>query len=163
MLINKGVNDENVPIFEEDAASFGLDFHHYSTQASFFDYDRDGDLDMFLINHNIENYEIKKLADLQKDKSDKIGEKLFRNDNGKFVNVTEEAGIISNKIGFGLAVSIGDVNNDGWPDVYTSNDYYEKDHLYLNHQDGTFFRMFLKIFQPYFHFLHGERYCGYKQ
>ncbi len=146
LLINKGVDNDNVPLFEEDAASYGLDLPYYSTQASFFDYDRDGDLDMFLINHNIEIYEIDEVAEIQQGKSDRIGEKLFRNDSGKFVNVSEEAGIISNNIGFGLAVSIGDVNNDGWPDVYTSNDYYEKDHLYLNNQDGTFTESSLKSF-----------------
>jgi len=146
LLINKGVGDDSVPVFEENAASYGLDLPHNSTQASFLDYDRDGDLDMFLINHNIEIYEIDDVAEIQKQKSDKVGEKLFRNDDGKFVNVTEAAGIVSNNIGFGLAAAIGDVNNDGWPDVYTSNDYYEKDHLYLNNQDGTFKESSLESF-----------------
>jgi hypothetical protein len=138
LLINKGMGKDNVPVFEENASAYGLDLPHHSTQASFFDYDRDGDLDMFLINHNVEIYEIDDISEVQKGKSDKIGEKLFRNDNGMFVNVTDQSGIISNNLGFGLAVAVGDVNNDGWPDVYTSNDYYEKDHLYLNNQDGTF-------------------------
>ncbi|MFC4094887.1 VCBS repeat-containing protein [Euzebyella saccharophila] len=138
LLINKGPDENNIPIFEESAQDFGLDLPHYSTQASFFDYDRDGDLDMFLVNHNIEIYEIDDIEEIRKGQSAKIGEKLYRNDNGQFVNVTEKAGIISNNLGFGLGVAIGDVNNDGWPDVYTSNDYYQKDHLYLNNQDGTF-------------------------
>lgn len=146
LLINKGLNEDNIPIFEEDAKAYGLDLPHYSTQASFFDYDKDGDLDMFMINHNIEMYGIDDLEKIQQGKSDKIGEKLFRNDNGKFVNVTEDAGIISTNIGFGLGLSIGDVNNDGWPDVYTGNDYYEKDHLYLNNTDGTFTETSLKSF-----------------
>lgn len=146
LLVNRGMDDDGVPIFEERAADYGLDLPHYSTQASFFDYDRDGDLDMFLINHNIEIYEIDEVAEIRKGKSEKIGEKLYRNDNARFVNVTEEAGIISNNLGFGLGVAIGDVNNDGWPDVYTSNDYYEKDHLYLNNQDGTFSETSLESF-----------------
>tara|TARA_R110000868_G_scaffold2277_12_gene17068 strand:+ start:10217 stop:13594 length:3378 start_codon:yes stop_codon:yes gene_type:complete len=138
LLINKGMNKDNIPVFEEDAKSYGLDLPHYSTQASFFDYDRDGDLDMFLVNHNIEMYGIEETAEIMAGRSDKIGEKLYRNDDGMFVNVTKEAGIISNDLGFGLGVAIGDVNNDGWPDVYVSNDYYEKDHLYLNNKNGTF-------------------------
>ena len=146
LLINKGVDAEGVPIFEENAAAYNLDLPHYSTQAAFFDYDKDGDLDMFLINHNIEMYGIEELEKVAEGNSDKIGEKLYRNDNGKFINVTEATGIISNNIGFGLGVAIGDVNNDGWPDVYTSNDYYEKDHLYLNNSDGTFTESALKAF-----------------
>ncbi len=146
LLINMGVNDKNVPIFKEKAKEYGLDLPHHSTQASFFDYDKDGDLDMFLINHNIDDYPIEDITKVMKNKSDKIGEKLYRNDNGKYTDITEEAGIISNNIGFGLGVAIGDVNNDGWPDVYTSNDYYEKDHLYLNNQDGTFRETSLKSF-----------------
>ncbi|MCM4162325.1 MULTISPECIES: VCBS repeat-containing protein [unclassified Arenibacter] len=138
LLINKGMNKDNIPVFEEDAKSYGLDLPHYSTQASFFDYDRDGDLDMFLINHNIEMYGIEETAEIMNGTSDKIGEKLYRNDDGMFINVTEKAGIISNNLGFGLGLAVGDVNYDGWPDVYISNDYYEKDHLYLNNQNGTF-------------------------
>ncbi len=146
LLINTGVNENNIPIFEEKASEYNLDLPHHSTQASFFDYDRDGDLDMFLINHNIEIYEMHEIEDIMKNQSEKIGEKLYRNDNGKFVNVTEKAGIISNNLGFGLGVAIGDVNNDGWPDVYTGNDYYEKDHLYINNQNGTFNEVSEKAF-----------------
>ncbi|WP_345003896.1 VCBS repeat-containing protein [Snuella lapsa] len=138
LLINKGVDENNIPIFEENAKEYNLDLPHHSTQASFFDYDRDGDLDMFLINHNIDVYEMLEAKTVMRGQSEKIGEKLYRNDNGKFVNVTKKAGIISNNLGFGLGIAIGDVNNDGWPDVYVGNDYYEKDHLYLNNQDGTF-------------------------
>eukprot|EP01089_Gocevia_fonbrunei_P021221 TRINITY_DN8151_c0_g1_i1.p1 TRINITY_DN8151_c0_g1~~TRINITY_DN8151_c0_g1_i1.p1 ORF type:complete len:410 (-),score=85.18 TRINITY_DN8151_c0_g1_i1:776-2005(-) len=146
LLINKGMNKDNIPVFEEDAKSYGLDLPHYSTQATFFDYDRDGDLDMFLVNHNIEMYGIEETSEIMMGKSDKIGEKLYRNDDGMYINVTQDAGIISNNLGFGLGVAVGDVNNDGWPDVYVSNDYYEKDHLYLNNQNGTFTESSLKSF-----------------
>ncbi|AYN66703.1 hypothetical protein D1013_04555 [Euzebyella marina] len=146
LLINQGVNSNGLPMFKEDAASYGLDLPHYSTQASFFDYDKDGDLDMFLVNHNIETYDLENIEEIQKESSDRIGEKLFRNDNGFFIDVTANTGIVSNNLGFGLAVAIGDVNNDEWPDVYTSNDYYEKDHLYLNNKNGTFSEVSLKAF-----------------
>ncbi|MFT7196959.1 MAG: hypothetical protein ACI83W_001326 [Marinoscillum sp.] len=146
LLINTGVDANQVPIFEERARDYGLDLPHYSTQASFFDYDRDGDLDMFLINHNIEIYEIDEVAEVMEGRSDKIGEKLYRNDNGNYVNVTDKSGIISNNLGFTLGLAIGDLNSDGWPDIYTSNDYYEKDHLYLNNQDGTFSEKSLDAF-----------------
>lgn len=138
LLINKGNDKNGIPIFEENAKAYGLDLPHHSTQASFFDYDKDGDLDMFLINHNIEVYEMLQIETVMSNQSEKIGEKLYRNDNGKFINVTKEAGIISNNLGFGLGIAIGDVNNDDWPDVYIGNDYYEKDHLYINNRDNTF-------------------------
>ena len=146
LLVNTGVDANQIPIFEEHAADYGLDLPHHSIQASFFDYDRDGDLDMFLINHNIEISGIDYVAEVMKESSDKIGEKLYRNDNGKYVNVTDKSGIISNNLSSTLGVAIGDVNNDGWPDIYTSNDYYEKDHLYLNNQDGTFSEKSLTAF-----------------
>ncbi|MET2985614.1 VCBS repeat-containing protein [Aureibaculum conchae] len=146
LLINIGVDDNNIPLFENKAKEYGLDLPHNSTQASFFDYDKDGDLDMFLINHNIDVYNTDNISEVMRKTSNKIGEKLYRNDNGKYIDVTKEAGIISNNIGFGLGIAIGDVNNDGWPDVYTSNDYYEKDHLYLNNQDGSFKETSLKSF-----------------
>ncbi len=146
LLINLGVDENNIPVFEEKAADYGLDLPHHSTQASFFDYDRDGDLDMFLINHNIAVYEIGETAEVMQGYSPKIGEKLFRNDQGKYVEVTHKAGIVSNNLGFGLGVAIGDVNNDSWPDVYVGNDYYEKDHLYINNQNGTFTEVALQSF-----------------
>lgn len=144
LLINKGVNSEGIPVFENQAEKYGLDIPNFTTQATFFDYDKDGDLDMFLINHGIEMYDENKIELLVNKKSTHRGNRLYKNDNGKFIDVTEEAGIINTVIGFGLGVSVSDLNNDGWPDVYVGNDFSEKDFLYLNNQDGTFKEVSLK-------------------
>lgn len=146
LYINQGLTDDGIPVFKEDAKRYGLDLSNNSIQASFFDFDRDGDLDMFLINHGLNLYTDKEISSLINMNSDYIGEKLFKNNNGKFIDITEEAGIISNMLGFTLGASIGDVNNDGWPDIYTGNDYSEKDHLYINNKDGTFNETSLKSF-----------------
>jgi len=126
--------------FTDKAHEFGLDDPGYSTQATFFDYDRDGDLDMFLLNHSTQEYAGFSRIDgnFKQRKGEFLGDKLYRNDNGKFVDVSDESGIIGNVLGFGLAVTVTDVNLDGWPDIYVSNDYNEEDYLYINQQDGTF-------------------------
>lgn len=126
--------------FSEQAKSYGLDDPGYSTQGSFFDYDHDGDLDMFLLNHSIQEYAgfSRITGDFKKRKDKNFGDKLFRNDGNKFTDVSAEAGIISNILGFGLAVTITDTNNDGWLDIYVSNDYSEEDYFYVNQKDGTF-------------------------
>lgn len=126
--------------FTDKAKEFGLDDPGFSTQASFFDFDRDGDLDMFLLNHSTQEYAGFSRIDgnFKQRKGEFLGDKLYRNDNGKFVDVSEESGIIGNVLGFGLAVTVTDVNQDGWPDIYVSNDYNEEDYLYINQQDGTF-------------------------
>jgi enediyne biosynthesis protein E4 len=125
--------------FVEQAASYGLDDSGYSTHASFFDYDKDGDLDMFLINHSIHYFPVDNEFTKLRNRTDKnFGSKLYRNDDNRFVDVSEKAGIASNFISFGLGVAVGDVNSDGWPDVYVSNDFKEQDYLYINRQDGTF-------------------------
>lgn len=146
LLINQGINKEGIPIFKEMGKEYKLDLPYYSTQASFFDYDQDGDLDMFLINHGIDIYDANQLEKLMEKSSINSGEKLFRNDNGKFIEITDLAGIISSPIGFTLGVSMGDINNDGWTDIYTGNDYSEKDHLYVNNRDGTFTETSLESF-----------------
>lgn len=126
--------------FTDKAKEFGLDDPGFSTQATFFDFDRDGDLDMFLLNHSTQEYAGFSRIDgnFKQRKGEFLGDKLYRNDNGKFVDVSEESGIIGNVLGFGLAVTVTDVNQDGWPDIYVSNDYNEEDYLYINQQDGTF-------------------------
>ncbi|WP_103923450.1 VCBS repeat-containing protein [Algoriphagus boritolerans] len=127
--------------FREAAAEFGLDFRGYSTHAVFFDYDRDGDLDMYLLNHNVKSPEVFAKAGAR-EKIDPSGDKLFKNlaSEGKigFEVVTEESGIFSSILGFGLGVSVEDFNGDGWLDIYVSNDFTENDYLYLNLQNGTF-------------------------
>ncbi|HZB13687.1 MAG TPA: VCBS repeat-containing protein, partial [Chryseolinea sp.] len=125
--------------FTEQAASFGLDDSGYSTQAAFLDYDKDGDLDMFLINHSIHYFAVDNEFTRLRNRIDKnFGSKLYQNNDNTFIDVSEKAGIASNFISFGLGVAVGDVNSDGWPDVYVSNDFKEQDYLYINRQDGTF-------------------------
>lgn len=133
--------------FTESAAKYGLDISCYATQASFFDYDLDGDLDCFIIANspmpvNTLGYSNRRdlpakdwpVQQFVKDG----GDHLYRNDNNKFIEVTKEAGIHGTLISFGLGVSVGDINNDGYPDIYVSNDSYERDYLYINQKNGTF-------------------------
>jgi hypothetical protein len=143
LFINQGVQD-GVPVFKEQASLMGLDVPgSNSTQAVFFDYDRDHDLDMFLLNHATMFYtpffNTKKLRTLR---HPYFSNYLFRNDSDqgtlRFTDVSEEAGIYLGGNNFGLGVAVSDINNDGWPDLYTTNDYEEQDFLYLNNQDGTF-------------------------
>ncbi|MCH7887178.1 MAG: VCBS repeat-containing protein [Candidatus Marinimicrobia bacterium] len=124
--------------FTDRAAEYGLDDKGYSTQAVFFDYDIDGDLDMYLLNHAIESDKSFYVKEIKSVRHPHAGDKLYRNDGGNFIEVSKEAGIYSNPIGFGLGVSIGDLNNDGLPDIYVANDFLEQDYLYFNNGDGTF-------------------------
>lgn len=131
------VNNKDLT-FTERAAEYGLDDNSCSTQAAFFDFDRDGDLDMYLLNHNIVTYKNFDIREMRSKRDSVAGDKLFRNDNGTFTDISEAAGIKGSAIGFGLGVAIGDINNDGWPDIYIANDYTEPDYLYHNNGDGTF-------------------------
>jgi enediyne biosynthesis protein E4 len=134
------INNGNLS-FSEQAAAYGLDDPGYSTQASFFDYDKDGDLDMFLINQSDPKYSMGKIEFVQlrgQQGDPSKGNKLFRNDEGHFTNVTKEAGISSNVLSFSLGLSTADINNDGWPDIYVGNDFKEPDYLYINNHNGTF-------------------------
>ncbi|MCX6218467.1 VCBS repeat-containing protein [Spirosoma sp.] len=126
--------------FTEKAADYGLDDPAYSTQAAFFDYDRDGDLDCFLLNHSVQEYAgfSRMISDYKQQANPNYSSKLYQNQNGKFVDVSVSSGMISNVLSFGLAVAVTDFNNDGWLDFYVSNDYNENDYLYINQQDGSF-------------------------
>ena len=120
--------------FKEMAADFGLDFQGFSQQAAWLDYDQDGDIDMFLLNHSVHSPESFVMAENRQKRDPMAGDVLFRNDNGKFVDVSESAGIFGGAMGFGLGISIGDLNDDGYPDIYVSNDFHENDYLYLNNR-----------------------------
>ncbi|WP_189565806.1 VCBS repeat-containing protein [Persicitalea jodogahamensis] len=126
--------------FKESAADYGLEDDSYSTQAAFFDFDHDGDLDCFLLNHSLQEYAgFSNLIGAFREKTDtRFGSKLLRNDNGKFTDISGDAGLKSNVLSFGLGLNVSDLNNDGWLDLYVTNDYNENDYLYLNQQDGTF-------------------------
>jgi len=154
LFINKGLQD-GIPVFREEAAQWGLNEDGYTTHAAFFDYDLDGDLDCYILNNsfmpvNTLNYSGNREMYAKdwpvKDFLKGGGDKLLRNDvipppggtKGGFVDVSKSAHIYGSLIGFGLGVTVGDLNGDHWPDLYISNDFYERDYLYINQQDGTF-------------------------
>lgn len=139
------INNGNLT-FTEKAAEYGLAAEGFNTQAVFFDYDHDNDLDMFLVNHSVHSSDTYVNIEARKKKNDVSGDKLFRNDDGHFTEVTEEAGIYSSIIGYGLNVMAGDLNNDGWDDLYVSNDFHENDYYYVNQQNGTFREMNVQAF-----------------
>lgn len=128
--------------FSEKATEYGLDFQGFSTHASFFDYDRDGDLDMYLLNHAVHTEKSFGSASLRYLDDGLAGDRLYKNNSEKgekrFTDITNEAKIYSSQLGYGLGTGISDLNNDGWPDLYVSNDFNENDYLYLNKADGTF-------------------------
>lgn len=125
--------------FKEEAIKYGLADKGLSTQALFFDYDHDGDLDCFILNNSYRpigsfgyNRDIRNVRDPQN------GDRLYRNDNGKFVDISAQAGIYGSEIGFGLGIEAGDLDNNGWDDLYVSNDFFEHDYLYKNQHNGVF-------------------------
>lgn len=125
--------------FRDEAQAYGLADRGLSTHAVFFDYDLDGDLDCYVLNNSfrpIGSFDF--TQDLRSVVDEIGGDRLYRNDNGRYLNVTVQSGIYSSDIGFGLGVSSADVNGDGYPDLYVSNDFFERDYLYINQKDGTF-------------------------
>ena len=140
------INNGNLT-FTDKAEQYNLADTGITTHAAFFDYDKDGDLDVYILNNSFIpvsslNYSNKRdLRDKDWDVAEILkggGDKLMRNDNGKFVDVSQASGIYGSLIGFGLGVTVGDVNEDLYPDIYISNDFYERDYLYINNKNGTF-------------------------
>lgn len=148
LLICTGINKNGIPTYKESAQEYGLDFSGFSTQASFFDYDLDGDLDCYLLNHSVHQNGTFARRDLFKGTyHEQSGDRFYRNDlittSGKkektfYTDITKECGIESSAIGYGLGICISDVNIDGWPDIYIGNDFHENDYLYINNKNGTF-------------------------
>ena len=140
LFINNGDPDASGQVtFTERAKEYGIADVGLSTHAAFFDYDKDGDLDCYLLNNSFRSVGGYDLRPGQREKRDpQGGNKLYKFQDGKYVDVSEEAGIYGSAIGFGLGVTVGDVNQDGWQDIFVSNDFFERDYLYINNQDGTF-------------------------
>ncbi len=139
LFINQGISEKGIPTFIEAAADYGIDDRGFSTHAAFFDYDRDGDLDLYVLNNAFRPLSTFDLSNNLREERDPYGgDYLYRNDNGKYVDVSAEAGIYGSVIGFGLGLTVSDVNNDHWSDIYVANDFFERDYLYINNHDGTF-------------------------
>lgn len=137
LFINQGVSKGSVR-FVEQAAAYGLDNVSYSTQAAFFDYDKDGDLDMMLLNHTIKKIDNMELAKFRTQTDALAGNKFFENRDNHFVDISEKVGIKQFPLTFGLGIAVADINMDGWQDIYVTNDYNEPDYLYINNGNGTF-------------------------
>ncbi len=138
LWINQGIGADSIPTFKDMAAEYGVTDNGYSTQAAFLDYDRDGDLDLIVIRNSPRAVSSFGLRNMRNVRDPNGGARLYRNDGGKFTELSAAAGIHSPEVAFGLGVVVTDVNNDGWPDIYVSNDFFERDYLYINAKNGTF-------------------------
>lgn len=139
LLICKGIDKKGIPHFKDEATQYGLEFVGLSTQSAFFDYDLDGDLDMFLLNHSVQGYTaLRTRIDYLKINNPLVGARLFKNEGNHFTDATKESGINNSILGYGLGIAVADINMDGYPDVYVGNDFYENDYLYINQKNGTF-------------------------
>ncbi|RYF89041.1 MAG: VCBS repeat-containing protein, partial [Chitinophagaceae bacterium] len=138
-LICQGINSEGIPTYKDMASDYGLDYSGFSTQAAFLDVDMDGDLDMFLLNHSVhENGVYRPRQEFLGKPHPVAGARLYRNDGLRFTDITAASGINSSVIGYGLGISVADINLDGYPDLYIGNDFHENDYLYINDGKGTF-------------------------
>lgn len=139
LFVCKEITKDGIPVYEEKSKEYGLDLVGFGTQAAFFDYDLDGDLDMFQLNHSVhQNGTFGVRSTFQGTFHPLAGDKFFRNDDGKFIEIAELTGIKRDALGYGLGVGVGDVNFDGYPDMYIGNDFHENDYLYINQKNGTF-------------------------
>ncbi len=139
LYVCQSIDQNGIPIYKEQAADYGLDLVGFGTQATFFDYDLDGDLDMFQLNHSVhKNGTFGKRDEFTDTFHPLAGDRFFENISGKYVEKTTEIGIESTALGYGLGLAVGDVNTDGYPDLYVGNDFHEDDYLYINQQNGTF-------------------------
>ncbi|MFA0961013.1 VCBS repeat-containing protein [Roseivirga sp. BDSF3-8] len=138
LYINQGTDSEGNISFKEEARQYGLDIKGFGTQAAFLDYDLDGDLDMYMLNHSVHGNGTFGRGTLREATHKLAGDRLMRNDGGTFTDVTDSSGIYTSALGYGLGVAVGDINWDGYPDLYIGNDFHENDYLYLNNGDGTF-------------------------
>ncbi|MCC6287731.1 MAG: VCBS repeat-containing protein [Chitinophagaceae bacterium] len=138
LLLCKEIKN-GIPIYEDVAQQYGLRFSGFSTQAAFLDYDMDGDLDMYLLNHTVHQDGSFAPRSRFTGTYDSLGgDRLYRNDGNHFTDVTKSCGINSSAIGYGLGIAVADINLDGWPDIYIGNDFHENDYLYINQKNGTF-------------------------
>ncbi|WP_234424336.1 VCBS repeat-containing protein [Aquimarina sp. Aq107] len=151
LYVNQGLNQNGIPVFKEEAKKYGLDIIGFSNQAAFLDYDLDGDLDLYVLHYSV--YPKRTYGDSKKRlvKDSLAGDKFFINDNGVYKDATNESKIFSSIIGYGLGVSVSDINNDGYPDIYVGNDFFENDYLYINQKDGTFKDILSQDFKKFGH------------
>ncbi|WP_051336273.1 VCBS repeat-containing protein [Aquimarina latercula] len=154
LFVNQGVDNDGVPVFEEQASLYNLDISSFSTQASFFDYDLDGDLDMYLLNHSVYPNRSYGRGSKRKQIDSLSGDRLYRNDGGKYFDVSAESGIFQGGIGYGLGIATDDINNDGYPDIYVGNDFFENDYLYINQRNGIFKEVITSNFSKIQHTSH---------
>ncbi|RYY55641.1 MAG: RNA-binding protein [Chitinophagaceae bacterium] len=147
--------------FTESAAAYGLDIQAYSTQAAFFDYDHDGDLDCYLLTQSSHSVDMYRDTSLRRVSGGPAADRLLRNDRGHFMDVSDEAGIYHSVLGYGLGLAIADINNDGWDDIYIGNDFHENDYYYVNQGDGRFTESGAKVFGHYSRFSMGNDIADY--